>query len=181
MFLFMINIKNYIMKNKPRTEILNDIIKDSKKHPEGWKAAFGKDPKLSSIDYYILNPKVGIYLLKEYQKNPFQITGIGAKIARNIDDDIEEKISKKSGDFGIIQGNIQKILSNIDKGIHPQRIFEEGIKGNDLGITMPLRGKASTSENTFNYLRQTFESTQKELNKKFEKIASIDGLYNSYS
>jgi hypothetical protein len=168
------------MKNKTRIEILNDIIKDSKKHPEGWKAAFGKDHKLSSTDYYILNPKVGVYLLKEYQKNPFQITGIGAKIARNINDDIEEKINKKSGDFGIIQGNIQKILRNIEKGIHPQKIFEEGVKGKDLGITMPLRGKASTSENTFKYLRQTFESTQKELNKKFEKIASIDGLYNSY-
>ena len=169
------------MKNKPRTEILNDIIKDSKKHHEGWKAAFGKDHELSSMDYYILNPKVGVYLLKEYQKNPYQTTGIGAKIARNIDDDIEEKINKKSGDFGIIQGNIQKILRNIERGINPQRIFEEGVKGNDLGITIPLRGKASTSENTFNLLRQTFESTQKELNKKFEKIALIDGLYNSYS
>lgn len=168
------------MKNKSRNEILNDIIKDSKRFPDGWKAAFGKDNKLFSIDYYIFNPNVGIYLLKEYQKNPFQVTGIGTKIARHIDDDIEEKINKKSGDFGIIQGNIQKIIKNIDKGIHPQRIFEEGIKGKDLGITMPVKGKASTSENTFNYLQQTFASKQKKLNKKFEKMATDDGLYSSY-
>ena len=168
------------MKNKPRHEILNDIIKDSKKFPNGWKAAFGKDSKLFSNDCYIFNPNIGIYLLKEYQKNPFQVTGIGTKIARRIDEEIEESINKNSGDFGIIQGNIQKIIKNIEKGIHPQKIFEEGIKGNDLGITMPIKGKASTSENTFNYLQQTFASKQKKLNEKFEKIAADNGLYSSY-
>jgi len=168
------------MKNKPRYEILNDILKDSKKHPKGWKAAFGKDSRLSSTDYYILHPNVGIYLLKEYHKNPYQVKGVGAKIARNINDDIEESIIKKSGDFGIIQGNIQKIIKNINKGIKPQKIFEEGIKGNDLGITMPLKGKASHSENTFIHLKHTYKSEQKKLNDKFEKIASEDGLYSSY-
>ncbi|UCF12196.1 MAG: hypothetical protein JSW06_09160 [Thermoplasmatales archaeon] len=168
------------MKNKPRHEILNDIIKDSKKFPNGWKAAFGKDNKLLSNDCYILNPNIGIYLLKEYQKNPFQLTGIGTKIARRIDEEIEDKINKNSSDFGIIQGNIQKIIKNIDKGIHPQKIFEEGVKGNDLGITIPIKGKASTSENTFNYLQQMFALKQKKFNEKFEKIASDDGLYSSY-
>jgi len=169
------------MKNKTRNEILNDIIRDSKKYPDGWKAAFGKDHKLASTDYYIFNPNVGIYLLKEYQKNPVQVKGIGAKIARNIDDDIEQKINEKSGDFGIIQGNIGKILKNIQKGVRPQKILEEGIKGNDLGITMPLKGKASTSENTLQYLRQSYKSEQRKINEKFEKIASEDGLYSSYS
>jgi hypothetical protein len=168
------------MKNKHRNEILNDIIKDSKKYPEGWKAAFGKDKGLSSTDYYILNPNVGIYLIKEYHKNPYQVNGIGTKLARNINDEIEDNIIKKSGDFGIIQGNIQKILKNIDKGISPQKIFQEGIKGNDLGITMPLKGVASHSESTFKFLSQSFKSEQKKLNEKFEKIASQDGFYSSY-
>ena len=168
------------MKNKSRNEILNDIIKDSKKFPDGWNAAFGKDKKLFSFDYYIFNPNVGIYLLKEYQKNPFQVNGIGTKIARRIDDDIEEEINKKSGDFGIIQGNFKKIIKNIDKGIHPQRIFEEGLKGKDLGITIPVKGKGSTTQNTFKYLQQKFASEQNKLNEKFERMAAYDGLYSSY-
>ena len=113
------------MKNKPRNEILNDIIRDSKKFPNGWRAAFGKDKKLFSNDYYIFNPDVGIYLLKEYQKNPYQITGIGSKIARNIDDEIEDKLDKNVGNFGIIQGDFKKIIKNVEKGIHPQKIFQE--------------------------------------------------------
>ncbi len=168
------------MKNKPRNEILNDIIRDSKKYPNGWKAAFGRDKKLFSNDYYIFNPEVGIYLLKEYQKNPYQVTGIGSKIARNIDDEIDAKFDKDLGNFGIIQGNFKKIIKSIEMGIQPQKIFQEGVKGKDLGITVPVKGKALTSDRAFKALQQTFESKQKKLNEKFEKIAAEDGLYSSY-
>lgn len=170
-----------LVKIKSRNEMLNDIIRDSKKYPKGWMAAFGKDKNLFSHDYYIFNPEVGVYLLKEYQKNPFNVKGLGTKIARHIDDDIQEKISEKSGDFGIIQGNIRKIVKNIDRGVDPQKIFEEGLKGKDLGIKMPLKGKASTSIDAFNHLQETFSSKQKRLNSKFEKMASDDGIYSSYS
>ncbi len=168
------------MQIKSRSEILNDIIKESKIHPKGWKATIGKDQRLLSNDYYISNPNVGVYLMKEYQKNPYHIKGIGSKIARNIDDDIEKKIQNKSSDFGIIQGDIQKIITNIDKGIHPQKIFEEGLKGNDLGIRIPLKGKASSSTDSFSYIRQSYAMKQKKLNTKFEKMMSEDGMYNSY-
>jgi len=168
------------VKIKSRNEILDDIIKDSKKYPKGWKAAFGKDNNLFSHDCYIFNPNTGIYLIKEYQKNPFQAKGVGTKIARYIDEDIQEKIHEKSGDFGIIQGNIQKIIKNIDRGVHPQKIFEEGLKGHDLGIKVPVKGKASTSKDAFNYLQGAFSSKQKRLNSKFEKMVSDDGIYNSY-
>jgi hypothetical protein len=169
-----------MMKNKPRHEILNDIIKDSKKYPNDWKAAFGKDKKLFSNDYYIFNPTVGIYVLKEYQKNPYRVIGVGSKIARHIDDEIENKFDKNRGDFGIIQGNFKKIVKNIEKGIPARKIFEEGLKGNNLGITIPMKGKISSSERAFNYLQQTYKSKQKKLNEKFEKIALNDGFYSSY-
>lgn len=168
------------MQIKSREETLNDVLKESKKHPKGWIATFGKDNKHLSNDYYLFNPKVGIYLLKEYQKNPYMVKGVGSKIARRIDEDIEDKIHKKTGDFGIIQGDIQKIIRNVDKGIHLQKIFEEGLKGNDLGIKMPLKGKATSSKDSFDYLHNTFSQKQKKLNDKFEEIASEDGLYNSY-
>lgn len=168
------------MQIKSRNEILTDIIKDSKKHPKGWMATFGKDHNLLSNDCYIFNPNIGIYLIKEYHKNPYQVKGVGSKIARNIDEDIEKTIRKDSGDFGVVQGDIQKIIRNIDKGIHPQKIFEEGLKGNDLGIKVPVKGKASTSQEAFNCLNTSFSTKQKKLDSKFEKIMNDDGVYDSY-
>jgi len=169
------------VKIKSRNEILNDVVKEGKKYPTNWKAVFGKDKKRLSRDYYIFNPNIGIYLLKEYEKNPFEIKGLGGKIARNIDDDIEADISKNAGDFGIIQGDFQKIIKNIQRGIKPDNIFNEAIKGKkDLGITIPVRGKASSSKEKFQNLNQVLLNNRKKINSKIEKIANEDGLYNQY-
>jgi len=65
------------VKIKLRNEILNDVIRDGKKYPKEWKAVFGKDKTSLSRDCYIFNPNVGIYLLKEYEKNPFETKGLG--------------------------------------------------------------------------------------------------------
>jgi len=170
------------VKIKSRRKILDDVIKDAKEHPKGWKAVFGKDKERLSQDYYIFNPNIGIYLLKEYQKNSFEVKGIGGKIARNVDEDIESDVSKYAGDFGIIQGDIKKISESIQKGIHPQEIFNAAIKDKDenLGISLPLKGHASTSKDSFSYLNNTLSTKQKRIDAKFKKMASDDGLYTSY-
>lgn len=169
------------MKIKKRQDILNDVIRDGKKYPKDWKAVFGKDKKSLSKDYYIFNPDIGIYLLKEYEKNPFEIKGIGGKIARHIDESIEAGISKYAGDFGIIQGDYRKVLKNLEKGIEPKKILDAAVKGKkDFGISMPVKGHASSSKEVFDDIHNTFSTKQKKLDKKFEEIATEDGLYSSY-
>ena len=171
-----------MVKIKSRHETLNDVIRDAKKYPQGWKAIFGKDKERLSKDYYIFHPNIGIYLLKEYHKNPFEVKGIGGKIARHVDDDIENEITKTSNDFGIIQGDIRRILKNVEKGIPPQKIFDAAIrnKGKKYGMSMPVRGQSSASEDSFKNLHDTLSTKQKRLDSKLEKIAYDDGLYSSY-
>lgn len=168
------------MKIKPRTEILSDIIRDAKKHPTGWHASFGTDANVHSHDYFIFHPDIGIYLMKEYNKNPFVTKGIGSKLARRIDDDIIDNISKKSAGFGIIQGDIQKILYNINRGIPPQEILASAIQGKDLGIKIPVKGHASRAKDTFHSLKNSYPTQQKKLRSSFEKLASDEGMYTSY-
>jgi hypothetical protein len=168
------------VKIKPRNDVLKEIIGQGKKHPAGWNAAFGKDTTQFSHDCYIFHPSIGIYLLKEYNKNPFEVKGIGSKLARHIDDDIQEQLMKKSGDFGIIKGDIRKIITNLHKGIPPQQILSSAMSGEDLGITIPVQGHASTSKDTFHTLKTTFSQQQKKLETTFEKMVSDDGLYTSY-
>ena len=168
-------------KIKPRNEILNDVIKDGKKYPNNWKAVFGKDNKLLSTDYYLFNPNIGIYLLKEFEKNPFEVKGIGGKIARHLDEDLDAEISKYAGDFGIMQGDFKKILKNLDKGVNPEKIFKAALKGKkDFGLTMPIRGQASASKDVFENIYNNFSQKQKKIDEKFQKIASDEGLYKAY-
>jgi hypothetical protein len=170
------------LKIKTRHEILNDIILEAKKHPLGWVAVFGRDERLFSDDYYIINPNVGVYLVKEYRKNPYEIRGFGEKIiARNINDEIEEILHKKRGEFGIIQGNIRKILRSLEAGIQPRVIFEAALEGKeDMGLRIPVKGSASISRKSFNQLREIVSNKQKKLDSKFEKLLADAGVYRSY-
>lgn len=169
------------MEIKSRRKILDDVIKDAREHPKGWKAVFGKDKERLSRDYYIFNPNIGIYLLKEYQKNPFEIRGVGGKIARYVDENIENELSRFSNDFGIIQGDFKKILKNLEKGIDAKKMFDSAVKGKkDYGIRMPVRGHASSSEDVYKNINNELSSKQKKIDNKFEEIAEDDGLYKSY-
>ena len=169
-----------IVKIKSRSNLLNDVIRDAKKYPKGWKAVIGKDENRFSNDYYIFNPNTGIYLLKEYQKNPFEIKGIGGKIARYVDDNIENEISKYSSDFGIVKSDILKIAKNLRNGASFEKILNSAVVGKDMGISMPMRGYASSSKNSYTNIRKELLNKQKKIDSNFEKIASEDGLYSSY-
>ncbi|MFH1101591.1 MAG: hypothetical protein V1726_06120 [Methanobacteriota archaeon] len=168
-------------KIKTRYDILTDIIQEAKHYREGWYAAFGQDRERLSTDCYISHPAVGIYLLKEYEKNPFQRIGLGTKLVHHLDEDIEHRLQKHHSDFGIIQGNFQKILWNIRRGATPETILNAAIKGDDLGLSIPVKGQASRSPDTFTSFHENYASQQKNLNKKFEKMMAEDGAYNSYS
>jgi hypothetical protein len=168
------------VKIRSRNNLLNDVIRDAKKYPKGWKAVIGKDENRFSNDYYIFNPNTGIYLLKEYQKNPFEIKGIGGKIARYVDDNIENEISKYSSDFGIVKSDILKISKNLRKGASFEKILNAALDGKDMGISMPMRGYASSSKNSYSNIRRELLDKQKKIDSNFEKIATEDGLYDSY-
>ena len=168
------------MKIKSRNEILHDVLKKAKDHPNNWNAVFGKDNHTLSSDYYLYHPNVGLYFLKEYNKNPYVRKGVGGKIARHIDQDIEKNITNLSGDFGIIQGDIHKIAFHLNQGIHPQKIIDGALKGDDLGLKIPVRGKASNSDQTFSTINETVTSSRKKVDEAFEKLAKKDGLYQSY-
>lgn len=170
-------------KAKNRNEILHEIIRDAKKYPKDWKAVFGKDKQLLSDDYYLFHPKVGLYLLKEYSKNPYVRKGVGARIGRHIDEHIENEISKQSNNFGIIQSDIRKITHHLNKGAHPRQIIDAAItaiKGKNMGLSIPLRGHGSTAHDSFDYLRNELSIKQKNIERNFKKLATDDGLYNSY-
>jgi len=169
------------MKIKSRNDILNDVIKSGKKNPTGWNAVFGNDNKNLSRDCYIFHPKTGIFLIKEYNKNPYHIKGVGGKIARQVDEQIVNDISKPTSDFGILQGDLNKIIKNLNDGIKPDKMLKSAVKGkNEYGLSLPVRGNASNKKKSFDNIRNELETKQKKIDKKFKEIAEKDKIYDSY-
>lgn len=169
-----------LMKIKKRNEVLDDIIHHGKKHPSGWMAAFGKNNHDLSDDYFLHHPKIGLFYIKEYQKNPYQHIGIGGKVARKIDEEVTEELHKQSHHFGIIQGDVRKITENIKKGITPEEIVQGMINGKDKGMSMPVKGTASQSSKQVDKIKDHGKIQQKKIDQRFRQIAKAEGLYSAY-
>jgi hypothetical protein len=167
---------------KQRNDVLDDIIHDAKKHPQGWKAVYGNNTTHLSQDYYIFHPNSGIYLIKEYHKNPFVVKGIGGKIARKIDDEIEANLAPPSGQFGILQADMIRLAKHLKQGMSPRHILSQALSGDDdtLGLKIPLRGHVNASQPSFSSLRHILAQKQSKIDETFGKLATEDGLYRGY-
>ncbi|WP_435333142.1 hypothetical protein [Haloarchaeobius sp. TZWWS8] len=69
----------------------DDIVADvteSNVDPDGWRAVAGDRANGLGEDLYLGHPKRGVYQLKTYAKNPFEVRGVGSRVARKLDDEI---------------------------------------------------------------------------------------------
>jgi hypothetical protein len=68
-----------------------DIVEDVTEKdvdPDGWRAVGGTRSGGVGEDLYLGHPRGGVYLLKTYAKNPYEVKGVGTQVARNLDDEI---------------------------------------------------------------------------------------------
>ena len=160
---------------RTREEILWEIISKGKEIPKGWKATSRYDTKVHATEYNILHPDVGIYQIKEWQKNPFQIKGVGAKIARRVDDSL---INEPLGRFGILQYNPRKIFGDVNENLPLKKILQDMASGGQkTGMEMMLTGEMHPVDKD---ITKTVQKKQNEINRALIKIQENEGLYDSY-
>ncbi|UCG95521.1 MAG: hypothetical protein JSV92_00515, partial [archaeon] len=61
---------------KTREKVFGELKKKGKREPENWKYAICNNPQLGIFEHYFLNPKVGVYQLTEWWKNPYEVVGV---------------------------------------------------------------------------------------------------------
>lgn len=167
------------MEIKSRDEILKEIIDEGKSCPEGWRAAAQWDDRLHAAEYYILHPSVGLYELKEYQVNPFLTRGVGAKVARKLDERVSRVADKRIGDFAILELNHRLILEALEKEIPLAEIFAASAEGKH-GVHIPVRGSAHAVSQPLSTVRKSFATKQRAVDAEFRKLLNRDGLTKAY-
>ncbi|ELZ34903.1 hypothetical protein C474_01042 [Halogeometricum pallidum JCM 14848] len=81
-------------------DVLSDVT-ESGADPDGWRAVAGHRKKGLGEELFIGHPDAGVYELKTYAKNPLEVRGVGSRVARRIDDDIEPLLPRRGdGDDG---------------------------------------------------------------------------------
>ncbi|WP_410767101.1 hypothetical protein [Haloferax sp. DFSO60] len=92
------------MRVREWQDILSDVTEGGH-DAEQWRAVAGRRRKGIGEDLYLGHPSVGVYQLKTYAKNPYEVRGVGARVARRIDEDLEPLFPRRDADdtgrFGV--------------------------------------------------------------------------------
>jgi hypothetical protein len=75
------------MRVRDWQDIVSDVV-ERDVDPEGWRAVAGDRQSGLGEDLYLGHPQAGLFLLKTYAKNPFEVRGVGTQVARSLDDEI---------------------------------------------------------------------------------------------
>jgi hypothetical protein len=85
------------MRVRDWQDILADVT-DADVDPDGWRAVAGDRRGGLGEDLFLGHPNAGVYALKTYTKSPVELRGVGARVARRIDDDLEPLLPNQDPD-----------------------------------------------------------------------------------
>ncbi|MFD1515249.1 hypothetical protein [Halomarina rubra] len=92
------------MRVRDWQDILADVTEGSA-DADGWRAVAGDRRDGIGEDLYLGHPDAGVYQVKTYAKNPFEVQGVGTELARRIDDDLDPLFPERAGGrFGVQRG-----------------------------------------------------------------------------
>jgi hypothetical protein len=76
------------MRVRDWQDIVEDVV-ESDADPAGWRAVGGDRAGGVGEDLFVGHPAAGVFQLKTYAKNPFEVQGVGTRVARRVDEDLE--------------------------------------------------------------------------------------------
>ncbi len=89
------------MKVRDWQDILSEVA-DKDVEPAGWRAVGGDRSTGVGEELFLAHPAVGVYQLKTYAKDPFTVRGVGSRVARSVDADIDPLLPQEdAGRFAV--------------------------------------------------------------------------------
>jgi len=170
------------MRIKSLQEILKEILQEGKKNPGEWKTISAPTPDRSGSDLLVFHPQVGpCYQIRAYEKNPYQIEGMGTKISHNIDNDFLKLVENQKirGNTGILDINYRILQKSFNEGKKIDRIFINALLGEkNQGLDILNLGSSYSTKNQGPLPKLTDE--QVKLDKHYKRLIKRDGKSSMY-
>lgn len=176
------------MRIRDWDDILRDVV-ESDVDPDGWRAVGGDRRAGIGEDLYLAHPGVGAFQLKTYAKNPFEVDGVGARVARRVDDDVEPLFPSEgsSGIFGVQQPvedeetaeqrvkRVQSVVeTHADAPTTPQALFEDIMDALESPAYGPMEFDHHDRPEPVDELTELFEEAEELLDAEFEDVIDED-------
>jgi hypothetical protein len=177
------------MRIRDWQDVLREVA-DSGADPDGWRAVAGDRREGVGEDLYLGHPETGVYHLKTYARNPFDVRGVGTEVARRIDDDLDPLFPERAcGRFGFGRGiededdaeRTAKRLGSVvethaDAPTTPADLFEDVMDALDSPAYGPMDYDAYGRPEGLDDLADEFAEADRLLDADLEELVDDDGV-----
>lgn len=175
------------MRIRDWQDVLEDVVESDAK-PDDWRAVAGTRARGVGEDMYLGHPSAGVFHIKTYAKNPYEVKGVGAKVARKLDDEIGSFLPEDHGrNFAVqtppsdeddakekAQKLEETIKAHADAPTTPDALFEDVMEAIDSPAFGPLEYDFAKRPDTMDDLSESFEEAEDLLEAEFEDIVRED-------
>ncbi|WP_229112687.1 hypothetical protein [Halapricum desulfuricans] len=175
------------MRVRDWQDILEDVVENDS-DPDQWRAVGGDRRSGIGEDLYLAHPSTGVYQLKTYAKNPYEVEGVGAQIARRVDDEIDPLFPEEgSGLFGVQQPiedereaeqkakDLETVLeTHADAPTTPEALFEDLMETLDSPAYGPMEFDTHDRPDSMTDLTDTFEEAEELLDAELDDLIDED-------
>lgn len=177
------------MRVRDWDDIMAEVV-ESNADPDGWRGIGGDRANGIGEDLYIGHPGVGVFQLKTYAKNPYEVQGVGAQVARSIDDELDPLFPGKedaTGLFGVQQApedesdaeskakDLKTVVeTHADAPTSPDALFEDIMDAMNSPAYGPMDFDDYDRPEAMDDLTDTFEEAEDLLDAEFEDVIEED-------
>jgi len=177
------------MRVRDWQDILGDVV-ESDADPGGWRAVAGDRRGGPGEDMFVGHPSVGVFQLKTFAKSPYEVRGVGSRVARRIDDELEPLFPGDSaGRFGVNDGfedadeaeerakQLEAVLeTHADAPTTGDALFEDVMDALDSPAFGPMEYDMYDRPDELGELSDTFEEAEDLLSAELDDLIEADDV-----
>ena len=172
------------MRVRDWQDILEDVV-ESDADPGGWRAVAGDRRGGPGEDMFLGHPSAGVYQLKTFAKNPHEVRGVGSRVARKVDEELDPLLLTDDADglFGVNGGvgdeddaeekarQLETVLeTHADAPTTPDALFEDVMDALDSPAFGPMEYDMYDRPDELESLSDTFEEAEDVLTAELDEL-----------
>ena len=179
------------MRVRDWQDILEDVV-ESKADPDGWRAVAGDRRGGLGEDLFFGHPSAGVFQLKTYAKNPYEVRGVGTQVARKVDEGLADFLptdDEAGGRFAVQQpvededqaeeaaSELEQVVqAHADAPTNPDDFFEDVMGALDSPAFGPMDYEFDGRPDRLDELSEEFADADELLSKDLDDLVEEDGV-----
>lgn len=177
------------MQVRDWTDIVEDVV-ESNADPAGWRAVGGDRRQGVGEALFVGHPEVGVFQLRTYAKNPYEVKGVGTQVARQIDGELSDHLPTDSdGRFAVQQPpadeeEAESVANRLEAVVEahasapttPEDFVDDALEAMDSPAYGPMNFDQYGRPKALDNLTDTFEEPSEVLDAELDELIESDDV-----